>query len=209
MGTATPVPDRNDPYPNYMSSTAQELYGGGVAVPDPVRAASLSQQQLVAKQIQTTKEQARLVITTKRRRDEVDFSLSLAKRLRTEGKFFRTVASKTIESDQYGTPEHVDVAFSQSGNRFGFKTLVSNLGQGSNGYLATEKVMFTSNYHSRCMCTSCAEPHSIYNKDVLNIFLSDQHVLGVVPCHKGMCMIMCIYGNATLDILRRHIDAAH
>ena len=45
------------------------------------------------------KRRFRLGITTKRRRDEVDFGLSLAKRIRTEGKFFRTVASKTIESD--------------------------------------------------------------------------------------------------------------
>ena len=65
----------------------------------------------------------------------------------------------------------MDVAYSQSGNRFGFKTLVIDLSQGSNSYLATEKLMFTSNYDSRFMCTSCAEPHSIYNKDVLNIFL--------------------------------------
>ena len=119
--------------------------GGGVAVPDPVRAASLSQQQLVAKEIQTTKEHAKLGINTKRWRDEVDYGLSLAKRIRTEGKFFRTVASKIIESDEYASPEHVDVAFSQSGNRFGFKTLVSDMGQGANSFLATEKVMFTSN----------------------------------------------------------------
>ena len=45
--------------PNYVSSIVQELYGGGVAVPDPVRAASLNQQQLVAKQIQQTKEKAK------------------------------------------------------------------------------------------------------------------------------------------------------
>ena len=45
-------------YPNYVSSTVTELYGGGVAAPDPVRAASLNQQQLVAKQIQQTKEKA-------------------------------------------------------------------------------------------------------------------------------------------------------
>ena len=55
------------------------------------------------------------------------------------------------------------------------------------------------------MCTSCAEPHSIYNKDDLNIFLSDQHVPAVVPSYEGKCMIMLAYGNATLDILRRHI----
>ena len=55
MGKATPVADLNDPYPGYVSCIAQELYG--VVVPDPVRAASLSQQQLVAKQIHTTKEQ--------------------------------------------------------------------------------------------------------------------------------------------------------
>ena len=127
-------------------------------MPDPVRAASLSQQQLVAKHIQNTKEKAKLGITTKRKRDEVDFGPSIAKRLRTEGKFFRTIVSKAIELDQYGTPEHVDVAYSQSGNRFGFKTLVSDLGQGSNSYLATEKLMFSSNYDSTFMCTICAEP---------------------------------------------------
>ena len=44
----------------------------------------------------------------------------VAKRIRTEGKFFSTVASKKIESDEYTSPEHVDVAFIQSGNRFGF-----------------------------------------------------------------------------------------
>ena len=76
--------------------------------------------------------------------------------------------------------------------------------KGSNS-LKTVKLMFLSNYDSRFMCTSCDETHSIFNKDVLNIFLADQHVPGVVPCHEGMCMIMCIYGNATLDILRRHI----
>ena len=41
------------------SSIVQELYGGGVAAPDPVRAASFSQHQLVAKQIQETKEKAK------------------------------------------------------------------------------------------------------------------------------------------------------
>ena len=40
MGKVTPVADLNDPYPGYVSCIAQELYGGGVAVPDPVRAAS-------------------------------------------------------------------------------------------------------------------------------------------------------------------------
>ena len=121
LGVTDPIPGKK------VSSTAQELYGRGIAVPDPVHAAGLSQQQLVAIQIQTTKKKARLGITTKRQRDELNFGLSLAKRLRTEGKFFRTVvASKTIEYDQYGSPEHVDVAFSQSGNRFGFKTLVSD-----------------------------------------------------------------------------------
>ena len=51
-------------YPNYVSSIVQELYGGGVAAPDPVRAASLSQQQLVAKQIQQTKDKAKQGIST-------------------------------------------------------------------------------------------------------------------------------------------------
>ena len=68
-------------------------------------------------------------MNTKGRQDEVDYGLSLAKKICTEGKFFRTVASKTIESDEYASPEHVDVAFSQSGNRFGFNTLVSDIGQ--------------------------------------------------------------------------------
>ena len=45
-------------YPNYVSSIVTELYGGGVAALDPVRAASLNQQQLVANQIQQTKEKA-------------------------------------------------------------------------------------------------------------------------------------------------------
>ena len=99
----------------------------------------------------------------------------------------------------------VDVAYSQSGNKFGFKILVSDIGQGSNSYLETVKLMFSSNYDSRFMCTSCAEPHSIFNKDVLNIFLADRHVPGVVPCQEGRCMIMCTYGIAPLDILRRHI----
>ena len=71
-----------------MSCIAQELYGGCVAVPDPVRATSLSQQQLLAKQIQTTKEQAKLGTNTK------------AIRIRTEGKFFRTVTPKILESDE-------------------------------------------------------------------------------------------------------------
>ena len=58
MGRTTSVAEPDNPYPNYVSSIVQELYGGGVAMPDPVRAASLSQQQLVAKQIKQTKEKA-------------------------------------------------------------------------------------------------------------------------------------------------------
>ena len=79
------------------------------------------------------------------------------------------------------------------------------MGQGANSFLATEKVMFTSNYDARFMCTSCEEPHSIYNKVDLNIFLSDQHVPAVVPSYEEKCMIMLTYRNATLDIRRRHI----
>ena len=52
IGRTTPVAEPDNLYPNYVSSIVQELYGGGVAAPDPVRAASLSKQQLVAKQIQ-------------------------------------------------------------------------------------------------------------------------------------------------------------
>ena len=96
-----------------MSCIAQELYGGGLAVLDPVRAASLSQQQLVAKQIQNTRDNAKQGITARRRRDEVNFGPSIAKRLRTEGKFFRTIVSKAIKLDEFGTPEHEDVAYSQ------------------------------------------------------------------------------------------------
>ena len=155
MGRTTPVADPDNPYPNYVSSIVQELYGLCVAVSDPVRAASLSQQKLVAKQIQQTKEKTKEGITTKRRRDEVDFCPSIAKRLRTEGKFFRTSVSKAIQTDEFGTPEHVDVAYSQSGNKFGFKTLESDLGQGFNSYLETVKLMFSSNYDSRFMC--CAQ----------------------------------------------------
>ena len=47
MGKVTPVADPNDPYPNYVSCTAQELYGGGVAVMDPVRATQHLQQRLI------------------------------------------------------------------------------------------------------------------------------------------------------------------
>ena len=42
----------------------QKLYGGGIAVQDHVRAASFSQQQLVEKQIQQTKEIAKQGILT-------------------------------------------------------------------------------------------------------------------------------------------------
>ena len=65
--------------------------------------------------------------------------------------------------------------------------------------------MFTSNYDSRQMCTSYIVPHSIWNKDDVNILLSDQHVPAVVPSYEGRCMIMLTYGNATLDIIRQHI----
>ena len=88
-------------------------------MPDPVRAASLSQQQLVAKQIHTTIEKAKLGTQTKRRRDEVEFNYHIAKRMRTEGKFFRTTIPKVVESDEYNSPVHVDIAFSQSGTKFG------------------------------------------------------------------------------------------
>ena len=47
LGNATPVADDNDTYLGYVSSIVAELYGRGVAVPDPVCAARLSQQQLV------------------------------------------------------------------------------------------------------------------------------------------------------------------
>ena len=58
MRRTTSVAEPGNPYPNYVSSIVQELYGGGVAAPDHVCLASLSQQQLVAKQIQQTKEKA-------------------------------------------------------------------------------------------------------------------------------------------------------
>ena len=114
-------------------------------------------------------------------RDEVEYNYHLAKKISTEGKLFRTVIPKIIESDEYTSPGHVDVAFSQSGNSFAFKTLVSDIGQGASSFVATEKVMFTSNYDSRQMCTSCKESHSIWNKDDVNILLSDQNVPAVVP----------------------------
>ena len=47
-----------------VSSIVQKLYGGGIAVQDHVRAASFSQQQLVEKQIQQTKEIAKQGILT-------------------------------------------------------------------------------------------------------------------------------------------------
>ena len=79
MEWTTPVAEPDNPYPNYVSSIVQELYGGGgVAMPDPVRDASLSQQQHVAKQIQHTKEKAKQGIRTKMSRDEVDFGPSIA-----------------------------------------------------------------------------------------------------------------------------------
>ena len=80
MGRTTPVAEPDNPYSNYVSSIVQKLYGGGVAAPDTVRAASLSQQQLVAKQIQQTKEKAKQGISTKRRRDEEDFGPSVSKK---------------------------------------------------------------------------------------------------------------------------------
>ena len=36
LGNATPVADDNDAYSGYVSSIVAELYGGGVAMPDPV-----------------------------------------------------------------------------------------------------------------------------------------------------------------------------
>ena len=65
--------------------------------------------------------------------------------------------------------------------------------------------MYTSNFDSRQFCTSCLVPHSIWNTEELNILLSDQHVPAVVPSYEGRCMIMLTYGNATLDMIRRHI----
>ena len=67
----------------------------------------------------------------------------------TDSKVFRNSVSKAIQPDEFVTPEHVDVAYSQSGKKFGFKTLVSDLGQGSNSYLETVKLMFSSKYGSR------------------------------------------------------------
>ena len=40
LGNATLIADDNDEYSGYVSDLVTELYGGGVAVPDPVRAAS-------------------------------------------------------------------------------------------------------------------------------------------------------------------------
>ena len=168
LGNATPVADDNDEYPSYVSDLVAALYGGGVAVPDPVRAASLSQQHLVAKQIHTTIEQAKLGTMTKRRRDEVEFTHHLAKKIKTEGKYFRTTVTKVVEADEYSSPVHTDIAFSQSGTKFGFRTLVSDLGQGAHT-------------HAKRFCTSCPVPHSIWNTEEVNLLLSDQHVPAIVP----------------------------
>ena len=74
LGNATTVADDNDEYPSYVSDLVAALYGGGVVVSDPVRAASLSQQHLVTKQIHSVIEQAKLGTMTKRRRDEVEYT---------------------------------------------------------------------------------------------------------------------------------------
>ena len=66
-------------------------------MPDHVRATSLSQQQLVAKQIHTTKEKAKLGTQTKRCMDVVEYNYHLAKKIRTEGKLFRTVIPHDIQ----------------------------------------------------------------------------------------------------------------
>ena len=125
--------------------------------------------------------------------------------MKTVGKFFRTTVPKVVESDEYNSPVHVDVAFSQSGTKFGFKTLVSDLGQGANTFVQSEKLMYTSNFDARQFCTSCPVPHSIWNTEEVNILLSDQHVPAIVPSYEGKCMIMLTYGNATLDMMRRHM----
>ena len=93
LGNATPVADDNDEYPSYVSDLVAALYGGGVVVSDPVRAASLSQQHLVTKQIHSVIEQAKLGTMTKRRRDEVEYTHHLAKKIKTEGRFFRTAVT--------------------------------------------------------------------------------------------------------------------
>ena len=89
MGNASPVADDNNEYPSYVSDLVAALYGGGVAVSDPVRAASLSQQHLVTKQIHSTIEQAKLGTMTKHHRDEVEFTHHLAKKIKTEGKYLK------------------------------------------------------------------------------------------------------------------------
>ena len=93
LGNATPVADDNDEYPSYVSDLVAALYGGSVVVSDPVRAASLSQQHLVTKQIHSTMEQAKLGTMTKRCRDEVEFTPHLVKKIKTEGKYFRTTVT--------------------------------------------------------------------------------------------------------------------
>ena len=63
---------------------------------------------------------------------------------------------------------------------------------------------YNSNFYSRQISTSCLVPHSIWNKEDVNILLSDQHVPTAVHKYEGRCMIMLTYGNATLGIIRRH-----
>ena len=109
---------------------------------------------------------------------------------------------KALKTNQ---PVHVDVAFSQSGTKFGFRTLVADLGQGAHTHVNSEKLMYTSSFDAKRFCTSCEVPHSIWSTEEVNILLSDQHVPATVPNHEGRCMIQLVYGNATLDTLRGYM----
>ena len=81
LGNATPVANEYDQYP-YISDLVTALYEGGAAESDPVRAASLSQQHLVTKQIHSVNDQAKLGTTTKRCREEVEYTHLLAKKIK-------------------------------------------------------------------------------------------------------------------------------
>ena len=136
-----------------MSDLVAALYGGGVVVSDPVRAASLSQQHLVTKQIHSVNEQAKLGTSTNRRHDEVEFTHQLAKKIKTEGRYFMTKVNRVVEADEFTSPVHTDISYSQSSTKFGFCTLVADLGQGAHTYVHSEKLMYTSTFDAKRFCT--------------------------------------------------------
>ena len=204
MGNATPVATEYAQYP-YISDLVTALYEGGVVESDPVRAASLSQQHLVTKQIHSVNDQAKLGTSTKRRREEVEYTHQLAKKIKTEGRYFMTKVNRVVEAGEFTSPVHTDISYSQSSTKFGFRTLVADLGQGAHTHVHSEKLMFTSTYDAKRFCTSCKVPHSIWDSEEVNIILSDQHIPATIPNYEGKCFIQLVYGNATLDTLRRYM----